>query len=222
MFGVLINIGSSSSNPNGRGRVFQDGTFEFIPIPELRKTVEKVPTYRDLGFNHLRFPDLPVHLDPEFETFTYGHVRRGFGDIQKILKLKKDDILFFYATLQKDNGWAPYIIGYFKHLAIHDCRGLSSKEIFSLKSVGFTNNAHLKRVDPHVDFLIKGNEGSRLLKKAFPLGKEENHLTFKEPLEGIVLTATGKKIRSGTPWFRWTLICNDPDQLICRVSQLQE
>jgi hypothetical protein len=218
MFGVLINVGSSSSNPNGRGRVFSDCTFEFIPIPELRKTIEKVPTYRDLGFSYLRFPDLSVHLDPEFETFTYGHVRRGFGDIQNLLKLKSNGVLFFYATLQKDHGWAPYIMGYFKDLNICDCRDLSSEEIFDLKPMGFANNAHLKRVDPHVDFLIKGGEDSRLLKKAFPLAEEDNHLTFKEPLRDILCTATGKNIESGTPWFRWTLTCEKADNLIEMIT----
>lgn len=69
MLGVLTNVGSSDSNPNGRGRIFKDYTFEYLPIPEQRKTAQKVSTYRDLGLGHVRYPDLPVHLDPEFQTY---------------------------------------------------------------------------------------------------------------------------------------------------------
>jgi len=222
MFGVFINVGSSSSNPNGRGRLFEDFTFEYLPIPESEKTREKVPTYRELGFGHVKFPDLPVHLDPEFQTLTYGHVTRGFGDLRNLLSLKKDDILFFYATLQKENEWSTYIIGCFRNLEVYDCRRLSTKEILGFKSRGFTRNAHLKRVDPSVDLLIKGGKGSRLLEKAFPLAQETYNLALRESLRDIILTATGKEIRSGTPWFRWTLTCNSSDRLLHQVLQWQQ
>lgn len=209
MFGVLLNVGSSSANPNGRGRIFKDFTFEYLPIPETRKTTVKVPTYRELGFANVRYPDLPVHLDPEFDTFTYGHVIRGFGDVLSILKLQKNDALFFYATLQKENGWTPSIIGYFKDVERYDCRGITTEEIRNLKSKGFADNAHLKRENPHVDFLIKGGKGSKLLKKAFPLAEENNSAELHHSLKKIIYTATGKKIETGKPWFRWTLISND-------------
>lgn len=217
MVGVLINVGSSSSNPNGRGRIFKDYTFEYLPIPESNRTREKVPTYRGLGFGQVKFPDMPVHLDPEFEAFTYGHVRRGFGDLQNLLKLAKNDVLFFYATLQKKNNWSTYIIGYFRNLYIFDCRRLSMKEILSLKSKGFANNAHLKRVDPSVDLLIKGGDGSKLLEKAFPLAEDNDPLVLKKSLKDLIHTATGKAIRDGTPWFRWMLTCNDPNLLLQEI-----
>lgn len=222
MFCVLINVGSSSRNPNGRGRIFRDYSFEFVPIPEMGKASEKVPTYRDIGFSHVKFPDLPVHLDPEFQNFTYGHVRRGFGDIENLLRLKRDDCLFFFATLQKENGWAPYIIGYFKNLDVHDCRNLSSEDMFDFKSKGFENCAHLKRIDPHVDFLVKGGGGSKILRRAFPLAEEKHHLTLAKSLEDIVLTSTGKKIKPGTPWFRWTLTCNNCAKLLEMIEAWQK
>jgi len=90
MFGVFINVGSSSNNPNGRGKISKDGTFEYLPIPEVAETARKVPTYRDLGFAGVRSPDLSVHFDPEFETFTYGHVKRGFGDTSSLVRLRED------------------------------------------------------------------------------------------------------------------------------------
>lgn len=218
MPGVLINIGSNSSHPNGRGRVFEDFTFEYLPIPENKKTKQKVPTYRELGFGHVKSPDLPVHLDPRFETFTYGHVERGFGDIRSLLELKKEDVLFFYATLQKEEGWSIYIIGYFRNLRVYDCRKLSEKEILNLKSKGFADNAHLKRLQPSVDLLIQGGENSKFLRRAFPLAEEDYHLSLREPLNEIIRTATRKRVRSGTPWFRWTLICEDSVQLLDMIS----
>jgi hypothetical protein len=207
-------VGSSSANPNGRGRIFKDLTFEYLPIPETAKTTARVPTYGELGFTSVHYRDLPVHLDPEFRTFTYGHVKRGFGDIQSIHKLQRDDALFFYATLQKESEWAPYIIGYFRDLEWHDCREMSVEEILSFKMKGFSNNAHLKREEPHADFLIKGGENSEYLTKAFALTIEDNHLKLRDELEDIILTTTGKKIESGKPWFRWTLTCSKCRELI--------
>jgi len=208
MFGVLINIGSNSSNPNGRGRIFRDFTFEYLPIPEFRKTRDQASTYRDLGFNHVKFPKLPVHLDPEFQSFTYGHVRRGFSDMKSLLRLRKDDVLFFYATLQNEDQWSIYVIGYFKNPKVHDCRELSRHEILNLKNRGFENNAHLKRIEPSVDLLIKGGKGSRQLQKAFPLAEDDNKLALRESLRDTIRTATGRQISSGTPWFRWALSCD--------------
>lgn len=221
MLGVLINVGSNSTDPNGRGRIFEDFTFEYLPIPESKKITRKVPTYQELGFAHVKSPDLPVHLDPGFQTFTYGHVRRGFGDIETILRLRENDVLFFYATLQEKEGWSIHIIGYFTNLKIYDCRKLLAKEILSFRSKGFADNAHLKRLDPSVDLLIKGGKNSKLLKRAFPLAEKNEPLSLRKPLRDIICTPAGKKIQSGTPWFRWTLICTNSTQLLDIISRAQ-
>ncbi len=202
MFGVFVNVGSNSLHPNGRGRVFSDGSFEYLPIPEREKTIEKVPTYGDLGFVEAKYPELRVHVDPEFDTFTYGHFSRGFGDVKSLLRLEKRDVLFFYATLQRESGWEPYVIGYFFISQVRDCRKMSHDEIRSLKRCGFGGNAHLKRVDPSVDFLIKGAKRSRLLRRAFRLSEEGDHLKFRRSLKDLILTSSGRKIQTGKPWFR--------------------
>jgi hypothetical protein len=220
MVGLLINVASNSQNPNGRGRIFEDATFEYLPIPEDHITIQKIPTYRDLGFINPRFPDLRVHEDPEFQTFTYGHVKRGFGDIESLLKLKRDDILFFYATLQRGERWSPYIIGYFMELEVLDCRDLAVEQIRDFKYKGFENNAHLKRVDPSVDFLVKGGKASRLLKKAFPLAESNNPLELRKTLRHIILTLSGKKIEKGKPWFRWTLWCAKTERLVELINSI--
>ena len=218
MFGLLVNVGSNGTNPNGRGRIFKDYTFEYLPIPESEETRQKVFTYRQLGFRHLRFPDLPVHLDPSFETFTYGHVKRGFGDIRTFLRLTANDVVFFFATLQKKEGWSTFIIGYFGNPKVYDCRRLSAKEILGFKSKGFADNAHLKRLNPSVDLLIKGGKNSRLLKRAFPLAEDHDHLELRKPLRSNICTLTGKTVQHGTPWFRWILSCRNPIQLLDMIS----
>lgn len=221
MFGVSVNVGSSSSNPNRRGRVFDNYECEFLPIPEVRKTSEQIPTYKDLGFDKVKFPDLQVHSDPEFRSCTYGHVRRGFGDLENLLKLEREDCLLFHATLEKQVGWSTYVIGYFRNLNVLDCRKLSPREIFDLKSKGFENCAHLKRTVSHADLLVKGGTGSRQLKKAFPLAEESDHLAVAKKLQDLVLTSSGKKIKPGAPWFRWTLTCRKADRLLEMINSWQ-
>lgn len=51
----------------------------------------------------------------------------------------------------------------------------------------------LKRVNPAVHLLIKGDKGSQLLKKAFPLAEKNKPLTLQKALRGSVYTATGKQ-----------------------------
>jgi hypothetical protein len=218
LFGVYVNVASSSQNPNGRGHIFENGCFEYLPIPEYRATIEEVPTYREMGFENCKFPDLHAHVDPEFQTYTYGHVRRGFGDIKNLARLEKEDFLFFYATLQQKSDWGPYVIGYFLVSEKIDCRKLSEQEIRNLKERGFENNAHLKRINPHVDFLIKGSAGSRLLNKAFPLAEKSNPRILRRSLQDRVLTAGRKKIDSGKPWFRWTLISVNAGDIVGQIN----
>jgi len=37
MLGIFVNVGSSCPNPNGRGRISKDFTFEYLPIPEIEE-----------------------------------------------------------------------------------------------------------------------------------------------------------------------------------------
>ncbi|MDG7043138.1 MAG: hypothetical protein JRM98_03365 [Nitrososphaerota archaeon] len=216
---VLINVGSGGSNTNGRGRIFDDGTFEYLPLPELERTSEKIPTYRDIGFDKVKSPDTAVHLDPEFKTYTYGHVKRGFGDVRLFVGLRAGDLLVFYATLQNGHHWAPYIIGYFCVDRVLDCRNLQASDIIALRSDGFQNNAHLKRIDPRVDFLVKGDDNSRLLKKAFRMAETSEPPILRKPLRNLLFTPSGRAVGDGKPWYRWTLICKNPSELLQIVAE---
>jgi len=37
-------------------------------------------------------------------------------------------------------------------------------------------------------------------------------------LKEIIHTATGKKIESGKPWFRWTLVSSDCERLLAAIN----
>jgi len=221
---VSMNVASRSSDPNGRGRInINDTTFEYLPIPEGKETVNDIPTYSELEWiekENLKKSNLPVHLDPEFKTYTYGHIKRGFGDVSSILDLEKGDYFFFHSTLadlEDSNKWLTAIIGYLEVKKIVDCRDLSSSEIKAIN--GFENNAHLKRKEPNVDFLVSGTEDSKLLERCIPLSSLKSPRCLKEDSEELIRTPTGKKINGGSPWFRWTLKILEPEKILKRVER---
>lgn len=114
-----------------------------------------------------KLQDIPIHSDPEFETFTYGDPTPLKG---RLGTLQKGDLLVFYAGLQ---GWdfhsepALYIIGYFEVAKAGIARTFSRKELH--KDLG--RNFHVRHKTVFEDqkdrlVLVKGGPKSRLLKKA--------------------------------------------------------
>ncbi len=103
----IINVGSNTSSPL-QSPLFDDGQFEFIPIPEHQPPdSNKFLTYADLRqFNHADealldlFPQPPitpqtkVHNDPEFLTLTYGD---NIKQQSNLACLKVGHLLFFLA-----------------------------------------------------------------------------------------------------------------------------
>ena len=175
---VLLRVGIDTGAGGMHGPLFQDGTFEFIPIPG--DDVAPVRTYGNTRGRWGRFlieyfpaavqprmASVSMHFDPEFETFTYGDPtlpKRG------LRTLAPGDLLVFYAGLQ---GWdhattpALYVVGYFEVLRAGLATSFTNEEIHSL----FNANAHVR--DPRVLedqyerlVLVKGGPGSRLLMRA--------------------------------------------------------
>jgi hypothetical protein len=79
MKAMLLRIGIDT-NCGGLAPIFEDGSFEYIPIPEGYDSLES-RTYGTIkGRSGKPLSDFlpgellnnPVHYDPEFETFTYG------------------------------------------------------------------------------------------------------------------------------------------------------
>src|SRR3989338_1352744 len=182
MKAMLLRVGIDKGTDGTLAPIFEDGSFEFIPISE---SVENSGESRTYGNTKVRSGKLlseyvpksicnyTMHFDPEFDTFTYGDptLKRIF-----LLKLRKGDLLVFYAGLApyKNNVYqiALYIIGYFLVDKVIDFNILSKEEIKEYFKV-YSNNAHVKRGDDTEDLVIVvGNQNhSRLLKKAILISK---------------------------------------------------
>ena len=178
---VLLRVGIDSGSGGIQSPLFEDGTFEFIPIPDgLAAKVNGAPTYGNTLGRYGRllidyFPlakrakmfDQPMHVDPEFETFTYGDPtppKRGLS------RLRSGDLLVFYAGLE---GWghkaepALYIVGYFEISHVGFAPQFSDAEIAKL----FSANAHVRNPGAFGEqrsrlLLVRGGASSRLLRQA--------------------------------------------------------
>gem|GEM_PF-3149778 len=120
-----------------------------------------------------------VHNDPEFKTFTYGHIGNRLRD------LSRGDILVFYAGLEpydfkNEDLKQRYIVGYFEvekaDFAIKFEPGCRSR----LLDHAFSKNQHVSYRDFTKEckrkkgalFLVKGRKsGSRLLMKGQPISE---------------------------------------------------
>ena len=175
----LANVGANSGH-RFASPLFEDGSFEFIPIPESGGQTSGV-RYSDLrshydpsrGLLHYVPPplhDAVCHNDPEFETLTYG----DGGDNPKssgLTRIQPGDVLLFLARLER---WADgkragepgfYLIG-----------GLSADyaEFVSPQSGRrdrFAKNAHAIRGDERF-FGVAGSNRSRRFRHAVPLTRD--------------------------------------------------
>lgn len=74
MKSVAINVAANSSHPGGRGSIYVDGTFRYVPISEDDESVEE-PTFDDLGVGSMppeSARDTVVHFDPESPDWVMG------------------------------------------------------------------------------------------------------------------------------------------------------
>jgi hypothetical protein len=182
---VLLRVGIDTGSGGILGPIFDDGTFEFIPIDARRDCLGR--TYGNTAGRHGRklidyFPEgrktkmqsAPLHFDPEFETFTYGDPTTPK---QVLKKLEEGDLLVFYAGLQ---GWGNcktppglYIIGFFA--VEHAGKYSDLKRAGMLKP--FAKNWHIlnehekERFDKLI--LINGGKGSRLLESVVKISADE-------------------------------------------------
>jgi Nucleotide modification associated domain 3 len=174
---MLLRVGIDKGCGSALAPIFEDGTFEYIPIPEVDPDSNESRTYENTKgrkgqplayYLPSRIKDSSMHFDPEFETFTYGDPtsKRKF-----LLKLDKDDLLVFYAGLtpfrNSNFDEALYIIGYFTIDRIIDFNQLTESEAEEIAQ-NYRNNAHIKRSMDFQDLIIvAGNKDkSRLLDKA--------------------------------------------------------
>ena len=181
---ALLRVGIDSGSGGIQGPLFKDGSFEYVCIPDKKGV--SVHTYGTLfgknGLPHSAyFPvrrqqtlaQQHVHLDPEFETFTYGDPT---APKRSLRTLEKGDYLIFYAGLQgwdDEAGWgndhapALYIIGYF----VVATAGIAADFPKNTLRAVFGQNFHVRypsvfKLQRDQLVLVKGGPGSRLLSRA--------------------------------------------------------
>jgi hypothetical protein len=153
----IINVGANTTSPL-QSPAFDDGRFEFVPIPEYAPiNSNEILSFADL--RQFNYPDQPflalyskvllspsdkVHSDPEFLTFTYGDNINQKSNLQDI---REGDHLFFLARL------VPFSNTQFQHeqaffalvgyLEIAEVLTDPNSSLFT--SPAFNRNAHVKR-----------------------------------------------------------------------------
>jgi len=187
MQALLLRVGLDNGSGGGLAPIYEDGTFEYIPIPENYETIQQqtfdeVTTQEGRPYADYVGPNnqsSPLHLDPEFTTYTYGDPTRKRS---QLAELTEDDLLIFYAGLkpQASEGHPRlYAIGYFTVDTVHNLAEITPSEQKDLFD-RFANNAHVKRTkltreSKHPDqeaypVIVEGKpDQSRLLEKARPL-----------------------------------------------------
>jgi hypothetical protein len=187
---VLLRVGVDAGCGGIQGPLFQDGTFEFICIPDRKRV--SVHTYGNMVGRSgeplvCYFPrsqrkalgEQHVHVDPEFETFTYGDPTMPKRSLRN---LRPGDLLVFYCGLQRwdavrgwDSGHRPalYLAGFFE-VALAGMAGGFDKKVLESQ---FGKNFHVRypsvfeqQKDELV--LVKGGPGSRLFHKAYQISVE--------------------------------------------------
>lgn len=165
----LINVGSNTQM-KGRAPIDpNDLTFEYWPFNEQGN----------------------VHHDPEFETYTYGHVKRGYGH-ERMLELGEGEKLYFYATLEnkEDSNWIAGIIGYLElelgfvtkqleapNKCLESAKNSEVWKVIDGKVSEYVNREYSDRMwkNPHLngapspDILVVGSENSEKFDRAVPL-----------------------------------------------------
>lgn len=187
---VLLRVGIDAGCGGIQGPRFEDGTFEFVCIPDSKRV--SIHTYGNIvGMNGQPvvsyFPKSrrrlmaaqTVHVDPEWETFTYGDPTIPKRSLRH---LRPGDLLVFYCGLQEWNaetGWnrdcrpALYLAGYFEVTLAGMARDFEK----SVLNSEFSMNFHVRyptiftqQKDDLV--LVKGGPGSHLFRKAKQISVE--------------------------------------------------
>jgi len=173
-----------------QGPLLKDGTFEFVCIPDRHRV--GVHTYGNLlgrfgrpfvdyfaATRRTEMSDQQIHVDPEFDTFTYGDPT---APKRSLRRLKQGDMLAFYAGLQEWDeieGWnveirpGLYLVGYF----VVSLAGMALSFSDDQRQSEFGSNFHVRYPSLYLRqkkelVLVKGGDGSRLLRKAYRISAE--------------------------------------------------
>ena len=194
----LANVGANSSHRHIVSPIFEDGKFEFLPIPEDDRNLDGLPQtihYRDLrsyynsdqdllGYVSEHLWDAACHNDPDFEAFTYGDNGTN-GRSSALTQLGMGDVLLFLARLERLlDGRRTGQSGFYLVGGLHvEHAGFVAAD--SPENHRFSNNAHVVRGDGH--FLgVAGSCRSRRFGHAVPIVRQICDQVFRD--------------KSGQPW----------------------
>lgn len=191
---VLVRVGIDSGSGGIQGPLFEDGTFEYLPIPDRLTWEPRSSRYvyhlKGVGIDERRYGNTSgrhggllieyfpatkqsemaqqsIHYDPEFSTFTYGDPS---GPKAGLRKLCSGDMLVFYCGLEGRDFASPpalYLLGYFEVSRVAKAAQFSRDELLN----DFGANYHVRHAAvyrqqrPHL-LLINGGPESRVLTKA--------------------------------------------------------
>ena len=179
---VLAGVGADTTNLGTLAPLYDDGRFEYVPIPE--KTAETTESVT-LGDWSLRYDDRtaaeltsrirpqpvrdddrvltgsaieewPIHHDPNFEALTYGEHRTS-GYVSRLRSLEPGDVVGFYAGLRRPGGDRAhrYLIGYFTVSEVGVLRPDGPRDERERLLARHADNAHAKRASDGVPYLDK-------------------------------------------------------------------
>lgn len=181
---VLLRIGIDTGSGGIHGPLLADGTFEYVPIPDGHSVDER--TYGNTDGRHGRklidyFPagrrgrmdGQSMHVDPEFESFTYGDPTSPKAGLRR---LQQGDLLVFYCGLQ---GWdfacepALYLMGFFEVERAGRAMEFTKSELRR----AFSRNFHVRHRSVYNRqeeslVLVKGNAASRLLERPVQISQD--------------------------------------------------
>jgi len=181
----IANVGVNASN-TARSPLFDDGSFQLLPIPECRKWRPPMLRLKDLPELAEHAPEalarIPVHLDPDFRSpvKTYGDNCRRAARAFALRKARPGDAILFLARLHpRSASPAFYLVG---ELLVDSIL----PDVSSDPGPGWWDaNAHVRRARATGEWdsfwVFRGGAGSGLFPKARPFRREEVATLFSEP-----------------------------------------
>ncbi len=171
---VLAGVGADTTNVGALAPLYEDGRFEYVPIPEKTAETSETATLGNWSFSHRpgcaadlttsitpqpvheeessltgsALEGWPLHHDPNFEALTYGEHRTS-GYVSRLSALEPGDVVGFYAGLRRendpDNRAHRYLIGYLTVDRVDCITPEMDRETAAAVFAAHPDNAHTKR-----------------------------------------------------------------------------
>ena len=176
---LLLRVGIDRGAGGALAPIFQDGRFEYVPIPETSATrspltYATLPGRRVSSLATVLPPRLALrrpHLDPDFAAAAYGDA--ALGKRRQLLRLSRGDVIVFYAGLAPrppEDRPRLFAIGTLRVSRVHDLR--DGEPMGADLGARLAGTAHFLRQprDPELALVEGESGGATLFERATPLG----------------------------------------------------